>query len=191
MKYAALYILVACVIAFILQQVLLITDSLVLVSSEVLIHPWTLITSMFLHGSFEHLFYNMFALGLFGLILEQTIGSKKFVILYFVSGLIASLGSVMFYSASLGASGAIFGVLGCLAVLRPKMTVYISYIPMPMILAAVVWAAGDLIGMFVPDQTAHAAHLFGMFFGIVVGLYYRKQFGEKLFTKHSNLWENR
>ncbi|MBU4124003.1 MAG: rhomboid family intramembrane serine protease [Nanoarchaeota archaeon] len=69
MRYVALYILVACVIAFILQSIFPITDSLVLVSSEVLIHPWTLITHMFLHGSFEHLFYNMFALGLFGLIL--------------------------------------------------------------------------------------------------------------------------
>ncbi|MBU4124464.1 MAG: rhomboid family intramembrane serine protease, partial [Nanoarchaeota archaeon] len=152
---------------------------------------WTLITHMFLHGSFEHLFYNMFALGLFGLILEKVIGSKKFIILYFVSGLIAALGSIMFYSASLGASGAIFGILGCLTVLRPRMTVYVSYIPLPMIIAAAVWIGGDLIGMVAPDRVAHAAHLFGMFFGIAVGLYYRKQLGENLFRKHFNLWENR
>ncbi|MDD5416809.1 MAG: rhomboid family intramembrane serine protease, partial [Candidatus Aenigmarchaeota archaeon] len=135
--------------------------------------------------------YNMFALGLFGFILEQIVGTKKFLMIYFVSGLVAAVGSIMFYSASLGASGAIMGILGCLAVLRPKMTVYISYVPMPMILAAVVWIGGDLIGMVAPDQVAHAAHLFGMFFGIAIGLYYRKQFGEKLFNKHVSLWENR
>ncbi|MDD5417141.1 MAG: rhomboid family intramembrane serine protease, partial [Candidatus Aenigmarchaeota archaeon] len=61
MKYAALYILIACVLVFILQNVFPITDSLVLVSSEVLQHPWTLITHMFLHGGIEHLIYNMFA----------------------------------------------------------------------------------------------------------------------------------
>ena len=179
MKYIALWLVGICVAVFILQNIYpSITDSFALVSANVLQAPWTLITHMFLHGSFEHLFYNMFALALFGTILEGIIGSKRFLILYFVSGLIAALGSVMFYSASIGASGAIMGVLGCLAVLRPKMTVYLSYIPMPMIIATVVWAAGDLVGMFAPDEIAHAAHLFGMVFGIAVGLYYRKRFAD-------------
>ena len=180
MRYIAFGLTITCIIIFILQMLMpIITSSFLLESASVLQRPWTLVTSMFLHGGADHLIYNMFALALFGSILEKIIGSKKFVILYFISGLIAGIGAAIFYPAALGASGAIFGVLGCLAVLRPRMTVYVSYIPMPMAIAAVVWGAGDLIGMFAPGQTAHAAHLFGMFFGAGVGLYYMKQFGEK------------
>ena len=186
MRYAALWLTGICVLIFILQMIMpAVTDTFVLISSEAFQRPWILVTSMFLHGGADHLIYNMFALALFGTILEKIIGSKKFVILYFVSGLLAALGSLPFYEAALGASGAIFGVLGCLAVLRPKMRVYVGYVPMPMAIAAIVWGAGDLIGMFAPSQTAHAAHLFGMFFGIGVGLYYLKQFSEKHVKKSS------
>ncbi len=180
MRYIALLLTTICVVIFILQMMFpAVTNSFALVSSEVLQRPWILVTSMFLHGGVEHLIYNMFALALFGSILEKIIESRRFIILYFISGLIAGLGAAFFYPAALGASGAIFGVLGCLAVLRPRMRVYVGYIPMPMALAAVLWALGDLVGMFAPTETAHAAHLFGIFFGIALGLYYRKRFREK------------
>ena len=122
----------------------------------------------------------MFALALFGLILENVIGSKRFLILYFASGLIAALGSILFYEASIGASGAIFGILGALAVLRPKMVVYVSYVPMPMALAVILWGAGNLLGLFYPTQIAYAAHLGGLAFGLIFGLVLRKDFGESL-----------
>ncbi|MBU3905164.1 MAG: rhomboid family intramembrane serine protease [Nanoarchaeota archaeon] len=180
MKYVALWLTGICVVMFILQTIFpIVTDIFVLVSSEVVQRPWILVTSMFLHGGADHLIYNMFALALFGSILEKIIGGKKFIILYFIAGLLAGLGSVPFYAAALGASGAIMGVLGCLAVLRPRMRVYVGYVPMPMVIATIVWIGGDLIGMFAPDQVAHAAHLFGMAFGIIFGLYYMKQFVEK------------
>ena len=156
-----------------------VTDSFVLLSSDMLSRPWILVTSMFLHGGADHLIYNMFALALFGTILEKIIESKRFIALYFISGLIAGIGAAIFYPAALGASGAIMGVLGCLAVLRPRMRVWVGYVPMPMAIAAVVWVGGDLVGMFAPSGVANAAHLFGMFFGLGVGLYYMKQFGEK------------
>ena len=138
---------------------------------------------MFLHGSFEHLFYNMFALALFGSILEKIVGSKTFLIVFFISGLVAGLGTIPFYEAALGASGAIFGILGCLTMLRPRMRVYVGYIPMPMIMAAVIWAFIDLIGMFAPSGTANAAHLFGMGFGLILGYSLRNKFGEPFFIK--------
>ena len=184
-QYFAFKLLGICVILFTLQNIFPITESLALVSKDVLARPWILITSIFLHGSFNHLFYNMFALGLFGFILEKIIGSKKFITLFFSAGIIASLGAVPFYEAALGASGAIFGILGCLAVLRPKMRVYVGYVPMPMIVAAIVWAAGDLLGMFIPSGTANAAHLFGLAFGIMAGLYLRKKYGKELFEKRN------
>ena len=175
---------IICTAIFILQTVVpSLTDSLSLVSADLFARPWILITSMFAHGSLEHLIYNMFALALFGSILESIIGSRRWLVLYFVSGTVASLAAAFFYPDSLGASGAIFGLLGALAVLRPRMSVWVSGIPMPMAIAAGVWAAGDLIGLFVPSGIANAAHIGGLVVGLVAGFALRKQFGESLIRK--------
>lgn len=146
------------------------TDSFVLVSSEVTERPWTLITSMFLHGSLTHLLSNLFALLLFGTILESIIGRSRFLLLYFSAGIIASIATLFFYEASLGASGAIFGVLGALAALRPRMTVWVMGIPMPMLAAAGVWLLIDLLGMFAPSGIANAAHIAGLLFGAAISI---------------------
>ena len=109
--YAALILVAVDVVLFAIQlSVPGFTDSFLLRSSDAFSRPWILITSVFLHGGVSHLAGNMFALGLFGLILEHSIGSKKFLILYFATGVIASFASVFFYDSALGASGAIFGV---------------------------------------------------------------------------------
>ncbi len=135
---------------------------------------------MFLHGGFAHLFFNMFALAIFGTILEKIIGSRRFLTVYFAAGIIAGIASLPFYSAVLGASGAIMGVLGCLAILRPRMTVWMMYAPMPMIVAAGFWILLDLAGFFSgAGGIANAAHLGGIFFGIGYGLWTRKNFGER------------
>ena len=133
------------------------TDSFVLVSSDAAERPWTLVTSMFLHGGVTHLLSNLFALLLFGTIFESIVARTRFLLLYFSAGIVASLATLHFYEASLGASGAIFGVLGALAVIRPKMTVWVMGIPMPMLAAAGVWLAIDLLGMLAPSRTANAA----------------------------------
>lgn len=203
MKYRwyALQLAVICVIVWIFQQIVpSLTDSFALNSSEVFSKPWTLITYIFLHGSFEHLFYNMFALLLFGLILERVVGRKKFLITFFVAGIAAGIGSVMFYSSSIGASGAIYGVIGVLGFLRPRMPVWSFGFPMPMVAALIIWAAGDFIGLFTPsDLVGHAAHLFGLAFGLAYGFYLRKDYGEHpLPRKRSDIseedfesWEDR
>ncbi|HDI02641.1 MAG TPA: rhomboid family intramembrane serine protease [Candidatus Aenigmarchaeota archaeon] len=159
-----------CIIVFILQVIFPdITDQFALYSNRVVAEPWLLVTSMFLHGSFPHLFFNMFALALFGSILEHHVGAKRFLVIYFISGIVAGIASAFFYPASLGASGAIYGILGTLAVLRPRMIVWVMGIPMPMYAAAVVWATIDLIGMFAPSGIANAAHLAGLGAGIIAG----------------------
>lgn len=180
MRYYSLWLVGICTVIFFLQTIFpSITYQFALYSSRVLQEPWLLVTSIFLHTSLEHLFFNMFALALFGFILERIIGSKKFLLVFFISGVIASIGAALFYSASLGASGAIFGVMGTLAVLRPKMYVWVMGVPMPMFVAAILWALIDLVGMFEPSGIADAAHLFGLGTGIVIGLMLRKQFKEK------------
>lgn len=136
-------------------------------------------TSVFLHASLTHLLYNMFALALFGTILESIIGGGKFLAIFFVSGIVASASAFLFYPISLGASGAIFGILGALAILRPRMVVWI-YVPMPMIAAIFVWAGLDLIGFFYPSGVANAAHLAGLAIGAAFGFAMRKKFGEHI-----------
>ncbi len=182
MKYNwwAIKIAIATSIIFVLQifyQPL--TDDLALVSASVLSRPWILITHMFAHASFEHLFFNMFALVFFGSVLEKIIGGKKFLMIYFLSGIIAGFGTLPFYNASIGASGAIFGIIGALGILRPMMPVYVNVaVPLPMIFAVALWAITDFIGIFAPSGVAVIAHLFGLGFGLVYGYFLRKDYPE-------------
>lgn len=177
MRKTALVLVGANIIVFIAQFFWPgMTDQFALYSSRVLTEPWLLVTSMFLHGGLEHLFFNMFALGLFGFVLENIIGSRKFLLIYFISGIVASIGAAIFYPAALGASGAIFGIMGCLTILRPRMRVWVMGVPMPMFVAAILWAAIDLIGMFAPGNTANAAHLFGLGAGLLAGFLLKGKF---------------
>ncbi len=139
--------------------------------------PWTFVTSIFLHADFSHIFFNMFALFMFGIVLENKIGSKHFIIIFFLSGIIGSVGYMITASnptiPAIGASGAIYGILGTLAVVMPLMIVWVVGIPMPMIVAAVIWIALEVFGMFSPSQIAHSAHLGGVVVGIIYGIYLR------------------
>lgn len=187
LKWVAIWLVVINIVVFIFQNIYPpLTDEFALVSVNVLSQPWTLVTSMFLHGSVEHILYNMIALGLFGFILERVVGPKKFLFIYFASGIIASIASTFFYAESIGASGAIFGVIGALGVLRPRMTVFVGYIPMPMIVAVGFWVVASLGGLFVPGDVAYAAHLGGLAFGLIYGFYLRKDFGEQYERKPKN-----
>jgi len=182
MKYnirAAWWLSLIIIAVFLLQKIIGgFTDYFILDTRTVLFEFYTLVTAIFLHSGMVHLLYNLFGLMLFGTILEHVIGSRKFLILFFVAGLAASLVSVPFYTRVLGASGAIFGILGMLGILRPKLTVWLYHMPMPMIVALLVWAIGDVIGIYAPSGTANIAHLGGLGIGVVAGIYYRRQFRE-------------
>ena len=98
--------------------------------------------SMIAHGSVSHLLGNLFALFLFGLILEGTLGSERYVLLLFAAAVAGNLAGIGSYDRVLGISGGILGVIGALAVLRPTMVVWISGLPMPMLLAGAAYALG-------------------------------------------------
>lgn len=177
-QYWSVRLVLIISVIFVLQNIFpVITENFSLVSSRALDEPWMFLTSIFLHADIMHLLYNMFALALFGTILEKIVGGKRFLAIFFAAGLLASAAAFFFYGASLGASGAIFGILGALAILRPRMTIWI-YVPMPMIVAIFVWAALDLIGFFYPSGIANAAHLAGLGAGLVFGFALRKRFRE-------------
>ncbi|NCN98704.1 DUF1751 domain-containing protein [Candidatus Pacearchaeota archaeon CG10_big_fil_rev_8_21_14_0_10_35_219] len=171
-KFYAIKLTGIIVLVFLLQMIPGFTELFLLDSSKIL-EIWRFVTSIFLHGDIAHLLYNMFALLLFGSILEKLIGEKKFLVVFFVSGILANLVSINFYSTSLGASGAIFGVIGALIFIRPLLPVWAFGVPMPIFVAGVLWAAGDVIGIFVPSGIANIAHLSGMLFGLIMGAMFR------------------
>ncbi len=188
MRYSALLLVAICTVVFALQiSISGFTDSFDLNSSLVLKEPWRLFTSIFLHGSLEHLIFNMFALALFGFILENTIDTRKFLILFFVGGLVASIGSAIFYPLSLGASGAISAVIGTLAVIRWRMVVWTLWVPMPMFLAAIVWTVIDIVGFFYPSGVANAAHIAGLGFGLVFAYFVREYMDKSKKNKEKTL----
>jgi len=178
------------------------TDIFVL-NTKAWVEVWRFVASIFLHGGVGHLLYNLFALMLFGSVLEALIGGKRFIFVFFVTGIIANLISVNFYSSSLGASGAIFGVIGALIFVRPLQVVWAFSLPMPIFVAGILWAIGDIIGavgFFAGnpiDNTGNIAHLSGMGFGLLLGIFYRRKFGKrkrnerfKLDEKTARDWEN-
>jgi len=172
-KFSSLWLCAVCALVYAIQTIFPgFTDALVLNQSS-FIEVWRFATSIFLHGSLVHLISNLFALALFGFMLEQLIGTRKFLLIFFSTGIIANLIAVNFYQNSLGASGAIFGVIGALIIVRPTLTVWAFGMPMPIFIAGILWAIADAIGLFVPSDVANVAHLTGLFAGLIFGLFFR------------------
>ncbi len=171
-------------IAFFVLQLVIpgFTDALVLnQKAQTDFEIWRYVSSMFLHGSADHLLFNLFALFFFGMVLEKTIGSRRFIYTYLVTGIIANIISVNFYNSSLGASGAIYGVIGAVTMLRPTMMIWTFGAIMPMFLAATIYVIADLLrafGAFGPTNVGSIAHLSGIAIGFIIGLYYRQKFKE-------------
>ncbi len=164
---------------------------------------WQPLTYMFLHADFGHIFCNMFAVLMFAPVLENEWGSKRFLIYYLVCGIGASLvqeavWALMYQSGlssmtaaaaayyidplvTIGASGAVFGVLFAFGWLFPNVPMYILFVPVPIrarvfvIIYAVIElfaGLGGMVGAF-GDNVAHFAHLGGMLFGWLLLLWWR------------------
>lgn len=141
-------------------------------------HFWTLITYMFLHAGIMHIFFNMLMLFFFGPLLERQIGSGRFLGLYLGSGIIAGLVQVLLFGGTvLGASAAIFGVMGALAMLMPDLRIYLYFVPMKIIYAVIIFAVLDIVLIPSGDQVAHLAHLAGLAAGLVYGYLIKKNKG--------------
>jgi len=175
---AVMPLVILNVVFFILQNVLgrEFTSALILVGGDVFTRPWIMITSMFLHGGPYHLLFNMYVLYAFGPLLEQRIGTKRFVFIYFLSGILAAFAASFIYPLSLGASGAIMGMLGVLIILMPDLRLLFFFVvPMQLWMAAVVIVLIDVFGVFFPTGIGNIAHLVGIGCGLLYGLYLKKQ----------------
>lgn len=180
-RFYALKLSGIMIVIFVLQLLIGGFTELFILNGQAFIQPWRFLTAIFLHGGIAHLLYNLFALALFGSILEKLVNGRRFLIVFFVTGVLANVLSVNFYPSSLGASGAIFGVIGALIVIRPMQVVWAFGLPMPIFVAGIAWAIGDVIGAVgffsgnPLDNTGNLAHLAGMFFGLILGVLYREK----------------
>lgn len=193
--------------------------------SSPLFNPAQLLTYMFIHASFMHLFMNMFALFMFGALLERTLGSARFLFYYISCGIGAALiqegvyavmignaeshltpqmidkvmkngagiiaqgmnyvepalghFNILLNNATVGASGAIYGILLAFGMLWPNMPLYIMFIPVPV---KAKWMVAGYAGIELllglqnsaGDNVAHFAHLGGMLIGLVMILYWKR-----------------
>lgn len=121
----------------------------------------------------------MFALIMFGNYLELRIGSKKYLTVFFLAGICGNLAYWITDPKGLipavGASGGIYGIIGALSIIQPELMVYVGYVPMPIIVAAILWALISFVGMFTPSNIAHQAHLAGLIVGALYGYWLRKK----------------
>ena len=152
---------------------------------RVLFRLWQPVTYMFMHGGFWPLFMNMYTLYIFGSVVERMIGSRKFTILYLISGLGAAAVHLLVMTwmrgaaaPMLGASGAVYGVLIAYAMIFPNSRISLIFPPISLnakwmviifaVLSLVVGVTGTAEGV------AHFAHLGGMIFGFLVVYFWKK-----------------
>jgi len=162
-----LRLIIANVVVFALQQILpALTGDFLFAPRLVLVRPWTIVTYMFLHGGFGHLFFNMLGLFFFGSRVEERLGARRFAQLYFVSGIGGALLSFVLApnAAILGASGAVFGVSLAFAWFYPRERIYVyGVIPVEAWLLVTIYGALELFSGVgrVSSGIAHWAHLGG------------------------------
>ncbi|NPE31279.1 rhomboid family intramembrane serine protease [Methanococcoides sp. SA1] len=170
-------IIFICIISYFLGAIPGYVTTFQLFPDLMLSRPWTLITHMFLHGSFGHLFFNMLVLFFFGRELEKRIGKDLFLYVYFISGIVAALGYSITSANNIpiiGASGAIMGVFATLTILAPEMEVYVYFIPMKIKYALLLFVLLDFMLLNANDMVAHTAHLSGVLVGVFIGYKIKK-----------------
>ena len=166
-------------------------------SIDQLPHLYTLFTSMFVHSGFLHILGNMFVFFFMGVAFEQRIGRKKFLVIYLITGICGALTHSALNLGSLipivGASGAIFGILGAFAYAYPRDEVVM---PVPLgimlimrikvIYATILFALLETVVVIfsVQDSTAHFAHLGGLVSGVLLAVVLIGKKAEKM--KQSN-----
>jgi membrane associated rhomboid family serine protease len=139
-------------------------------------YPWQLVTYMFMHGGFWHLFLNMFALWMFGMELENIWGSKKFLTYYMLCGIGAGLANLfiapLFTEVSaptVGASGSVYGILVAFGMMFPNRPIFIYFLfPIKAKYFVIIYMVIELMSVGSSTGIAHVAHLGG---GLVGFLY--------------------
>lgn len=153
---------------------------------------WQFFSYMFIHQGMSHIIMNMLALFIFGVGVEKAIGSKEFLLFYFVCGVLSAVLSFAFHYFTgnyltylLGASGAVYAVLFAYAVCYPRSIIYIwGVIPVPAPVLVLIYAVLELVSeLFTSSNIAHYTHLFGF---LIAFLYFIIRMGINPFK----IWKN-
>ena len=186
-------------------------NNIALTPKTFLEHPWTLITSMFMHVPgyvlplfSAHLFVNMMSLFFLGSFLERIIGRRRFFVLYLLGGLAGGLlflGLALLSSdpriislsifapqtsiiSAVGASAAIFALAGCLSILVPRIPVLVFFFFPMKLYQAIIFL---MIALSLLPGIANSAHLGGLAAGLLYGLYLKKKYKRKVFLLNKML----
>lgn len=133
---------------------------------------WRIVAAMFLHGNLLHWLANSWALYQIGMLYEAMFGSARFALVYFVTGICASIGSSLFVKgASVGASGAILGILGAF-IFSIRRSPQWRHEPWAksLISQLVFWAVLNIALGFTVPQIDNVAHIVGLIAGLLLGL---------------------
>lgn len=147
---------------------------------------WQFVTYMFIHGNLEHVLLNMFGLVMFGITIEKAIGSKEFLLFYFLSGILSGVLSYLIYKFThnpyiylIGASGAVYAILFAYAVFFPRSIIYLWWVipvraPIMVLIYTVIELGSQLF--YRGSGIAHMTHLFGfltayLYFVIRMGIH--------------------
>ena len=179
------YIIITCIVLYIAISI---NENLLLllgfIPEDLGVHPWSIVTSMFLHApfpNFTHILFNMLVLFFFGNYLIGLVGNRWFLIVFFLGGIVGNLLFMLLnppLSLVVGASGAIFAIEGALVVMRPRLPVLFFLFPMPLWVAIIV---GFLLTFYASSSIAWEAHLGGLAFGLLAGLFFRYKESRSLF----------
>jgi membrane associated rhomboid family serine protease len=146
---------------------------------QFLSEPWTIVTSMFVHDGIWHILVNMLMLYFFGSYLLGLLGEVKFLIVYLVGGLVGNLLFFLLgdeYVTVVGASGAIYAIMGTLAVMRPRLKVLVWFlVPVDLWIMVVIMGALIISTQIGSSYIAWQAHMGGIVLGLVAGFYFRRQ----------------
>jgi membrane associated rhomboid family serine protease len=142
--------------------------------------PWQLVSYMFLHAGFGHILFNMFALWMFGQAIENLWGTRRFAIYYFLTGIGAALLHMWISGGgapTLGASGAVYGILLAFGMMFPERPIMLLFFPVPIkakYFVAIFGGLELLNGIFSQNTgIAYFAHLGGMVAGFIIIKYWQ------------------
>ncbi len=138
---------------------------------------WTLITSVFIHGGPLHLFFNMIAFFFFGRALEEDMPGQRFFMIFIIGGIVGNAVSLFFYPPTelfVGASGAIFTIMGVAMIKKPfELIFFPAVVPIPLLFVGIVYMLYTILAFFFggDPNVAYSAHLGGLGLGILIGFH--------------------
>ncbi|MDD8019015.1 MAG: rhomboid family intramembrane serine protease [Bacteroidota bacterium] len=156
---------------------------------------WQLFTYMFMHANFTHIIFNMLALWMFGMELENVLGSRKFLIYYLLCGFGGGLANLLvaplFTSVgpTIGASGAVYGVLLAFGMMFPERPIYIYFLlPIKAKYFVFLYMAIEIFSVGSVDGVAHFAHLGGALVGFLYLISDGYRFGSPYISQQKNIF---